>query len=234
MWYSGRFFGRTFRPPSIGNPPMREMTQDELDRFVDACHRAGAYGLAPYSSGNMSWRLGEDHMAVTASGSWLGELRPDHVAVCRLADGTTANGVKPTCEARFHQGALLARPDVNVVLHFQSPAATAVACMKRPALDFNVIVEVPYYIGEPAWVDYHAPGSPELADAVIRAMRGHDLAILKNHGQVTVGASFDDAIQRAGFFELACGILISGRTVSSIPPAAVDALREAARGKGSV
>ena len=213
---------------------MREMTKDELDRFVDACHRAGAYGLVRYSSGNMSWRLDEGYMAVTASRSWLGELRPDQVAVCRLSDGASANGVTPTCEARFHQGILLARPDVNVVLHFQSPAATTVACMKKPDGDFNIILEVPYYIGDPAWVDCRGPGSPELADAVIRAMRDHDLAILRNHGQVTIGADFDEALQRAGFFELACEILISGRPVASIPPADVAALRAAGRGHGGV
>ena len=39
------------------------------------------------------------------------------------------------------------------------------------------------------------------------AMAGHNVAILGNHGEVTVGKDFREAIQRALFFELACTIL---------------------------
>ena len=40
------------------------------------------------------------------------------------------------------------------------------------------------------------------------AMKDSNIVILANHGLVTVGVDFNDAIQRAVFFELACQILI--------------------------
>ena len=59
-----------------------------------------------------------------------------------------------------------------------------------------------------AIVPYIAPGSSELAQVVTSAMRDHDLVILRNHGQVTIGKDFREALQRAAFFELACKILV--------------------------
>ncbi|HRU06828.1 MAG TPA: class II aldolase/adducin family protein, partial [Candidatus Brocadiia bacterium] len=128
-------------------------------------------------------------------------------------------------EAGFHRGVLLARSEMNVVFHFQSRFATAFACAAKPVVDFNVIPEIPYYIGEIGWVDYLAPGSPELADEVIRVMRGCDLAFMRNHGLVTVGKDFDDALQKAAFFELACEILASGVKTAPLTPDAAAALR---------
>jgi len=80
-----------------------------------------------------------------------------------------------------------------------------------------VIPELPIYVGEPAVVKYSPPGSKELADETIAAMQGHDLAILQNHGQVVVGKDFNDTIQKAGFFELACQILTTQDKPNFIP-----------------
>ena len=77
-------------------------------------------------------------------------------------------------------------------------------------MNYDIIVEVPCYIGPVAVVPYLLPGSPELADAVVAAMTGHDMAQMRNHGQITVGTTFDDAIQRAAFFELACEVILRG------------------------
>ena len=111
-------------------------------------------------------------------------------------------------EIGFHAGVLRARSDVNVVLHFQSPAATTLACSNPEAVNFNVIAEVPYYIGPIAVVPFIAPGSAELASAVTAALVNRNMAVLRNHGLVTVGGSYEEATQRAVFFELACRIIV--------------------------
>jgi ribulose-5-phosphate 4-epimerase/fuculose-1-phosphate aldolase len=41
-------------------------------------------------------------------------------------------------------------------------------------------------------------------------MKDHDLVLMQNHGEVTVGKSYEEAIQRAVFFELACRIIVVG------------------------
>jgi ribulose-5-phosphate 4-epimerase/fuculose-1-phosphate aldolase len=181
-----------------------------LREFTDAAHKAASLGLLSCSSGNLSARLDQDRFLASASGSWLAELTADQIALCRLSDGASLNNLTPTVEIRFHQAILKMRPDVNVVLHFQSPYATAVAADKDPLrYNFNVIIEVPVYIKTPACIEFHPPGSPELAACVAEKMRDREMLIMKNHGLVTVGTGYRDAIQKATFFELACRILLT-------------------------
>jgi ribulose-5-phosphate 4-epimerase/fuculose-1-phosphate aldolase len=202
------------------------VSRDErIAEFIAACRQAASAGLVRASSGNMSCRLDQDLMAVTAKGAWLARMNDAAVAVSRITDGVCVNGRTPSVESAFHTGILRARPDVNVVLHCQSPCATAVACGQREDLDFNVIPEVPFHVGAPALVDYFDPGSPELADAVIAALTGRDLALLRNHGQVVVGKDFDAVLQKAVFFELACEILLHGKCIRPMPREGIDALR---------
>ena len=155
------------------------------------------------SSGNLSWRVG-DKMLVSGTGSWLPVLTPEKVAVCDIMSGQVENGVRPSMESVFHLGILRERPEVNVVLHFQSEYATVVACMKNKPSNFNVTLEVPYRVGGVAVVPYYRPGSLELANAVIEAMKDHDAVLLSNHGQVVCGRDFDEVLERALFFEMAC------------------------------
>ncbi len=204
---------------------------DELTvEFVNACREVERLGLVRCSSGNMSRRIGDGLALLTASGAWLGKMEPGSVLICSIETGECVNGVKPTCESAFHLGILRARPECSVVLHHQSPFATAIACGDPGSYDFNVIVEVPVYIGKPAIVPYSPPGSRELADGIVSAMEKHELAILLNHGLVTVGRSYDDAIQKAWFFELACQILLSGAPINSLPAEAVAQLQKLKKG----
>jgi ribulose-5-phosphate 4-epimerase/fuculose-1-phosphate aldolase len=180
------------------------------DVFVAQARRVGAAGLTLCSSGNLSWRVADDEALVSSTGSWLPELTADKVTLCRISDGAVLDGLKPSMESSFHLGVMRARPDVGVVLHFQSTYATAVACMKKKPANFNVTAEVPCYLGrEIPVLPYFRPGSPELAAAVTEAMRTHDCVLLANHGQVVCGRDFDDAFQKAMFFEMACGIIVN-------------------------
>lgn len=199
-----------------------------ISAFIDACRLAAEADLMRYSSGNMSCRLDGGLMAVTAKGSWLGRMSRESVSICRIDTGAPEDDCIPSVESGFHAGIYRARPDVNAVLHCQSPFATAIACGACDGLDFNVIPEIPFYVGKPGLVDYKNPGSRELADAVIGAAEKHDLVLLRNHGQVVVGKDLDAVIQKAGFFELACQIILCGQNVRPMPPAGIEALRSRA------
>lgn len=205
------------------------VTDVQIDVFTHAAREVARRGLVQCSSGNLSWRLDEEQVLLSASRSWLERLTSAEVSVCSLEDGRILNTVPPTCEVNLHLGVLRRRSDWNVVLHYQSPWATAIACTERTDWDFNLIIEVPVYIGTPAVVPYLPPGSSELADAVGAAMAGHNTVILRNHGLVTAGRDFDEAIQRAVFFELACQILLLSDAPAPLPASALPRLRQAGR-----
>ena len=122
------------------------ITNLEIEEFVKQAHRVGDAGLTICSSGNLSWRIG-DEVLISGTGSWVPNIQKEKVAICNLATGQSVNGVKPSMEHVFHLGVLRERPDMNVVLHFQSPYATAIACMKQQPADFNVTAEIPCHVG---------------------------------------------------------------------------------------
>ena len=179
-----------------------------MNAFINAAHKTAQHGLVLCGSGNLSCRKDEHHMLISASGSWLSDITEDQIAICRIKDGVCINEKKPSIELGFHQAVLNQRRDVNTVLHFQSPFATALACSDdiESAKDLPLLPEIPYYIGPVATVPYMTPGSDDLAQAVATALLGHDLVILQNHGQVTVGKNYQEALQRAVFFEFAAAI----------------------------
>ena len=213
---------------------MKNISASQFRLFVAACRSVGReYDLVRCSSGNMSWRVDAERMLVTATRSWLPRLTATQVSVLRLRDGAVLNGVKPSVEAGFHRGVLLARPEARVVLHFQSPFVTTLSCCDGvETTNFFVTPEVPYYIGEIGIVPFLQPGSAELADAVIGVLKTRGMVVLRNHGAVTVGVTFDEAIQKAVFFELACqAIVLAGKKVRAMPTKESDFLqRESGRG----
>jgi ribulose-5-phosphate 4-epimerase/fuculose-1-phosphate aldolase len=216
---------------------MTDVSRDAVERFVRACREAGDRGLARCSSGNLSQRIDGERMLVTATRSWMARLTADDVAVCRIADGVCLDGRRPTVEVNLHAGILRARPDIDVVMHFQAPHATTLTCQDSRDVNFFVIPEIPFYIGPIGHVPYLPPGSQELADATVEVMRDHNLALMANHGQVTVARNLDHAIQNAVFFELACQIIVEGG--DKVTPLTDEAARElmalgSKAGKGAV
>lgn len=178
--------------------------------FISVAHRIAKLGLVKCSSGNLSMRVEKDLMLITATGSWMEELQEKDISLCNIDDGSVLNDVPPSVELKLHSGIYKARSDINVVLHFQSPYATAVACIEPSFENFNIIPEVPYYIGPIARIPFYPPGSERLALAVKEKAYSSNLIIMQNHGLVTMADNVELLIKRAIFFELACQILFIG------------------------
>ena len=106
------------------------ITEEHIQKFLEQAHRVGDAALTICSSGNLSWRIGDEAL-VSGTGSWVPSLQKEKVSQCLVATGEVLNGVKPSMESGFHLGVLRERPDCDVVLHSQSPFATAVACMQE-------------------------------------------------------------------------------------------------------
>ena len=184
------------------------ITEQHVKEFVAQARRVGELGLTICSSGNLSWRIG-DKALISGTGSWVPSLRPEQVSICNVATGEILNGVKPSMESVFHLGVMRQRPDVGVVLHFQSPYATQVACSAVRPQSYNVTAEIPLHVGRVIpEIPFFRPGSPELAKAVVDALATRNSALMLKHGQVVCGKDFDDVIQRAMFFEMACRICV--------------------------
>ena len=101
--------------------------------------------------------------------------------------------------------------------------------MKNRPTNFNVTAEIPCHVGsEIPVVPYYRPGSKELAQGVIDALKDHNSVLLLKHGQVVCGKDFDQAFERA----MSCRIIIqSGGDYTVLTPEEIDDLETYILGK---
>jgi L-fuculose-phosphate aldolase len=188
-------------------------------------------GLVESSAGNVSVRLDEARMLVSASGCELGALTRERVSVVALEDGKVVEGPEPSLEKELHRRVYRVRGKVQAVLHCQSRAATLLACQEDPPANLDFIPEVPAYVQAHVYVSYATPGSEELAESVAHAFEDPEVTVvqMRNHGQVIIGSSWRKAVRRAAFFELACWMASRGTPLRTISPDEAVLLRTYAR-----
>jgi ribulose-5-phosphate 4-epimerase/fuculose-1-phosphate aldolase len=185
--------------------------------FEETCQKIASLKLVQASSGNLSERskFNEGEFFITSTGCWFETMDHQQKVRCSLETKKKIDkdSPDPSSEILMHALTLENRPDVNVVLHYQPVHGTLISCIFDAELlpDFNVIPEVPYYINKISYVTYHKPGSVELAQCVSNALKEQNLVIMRNHGLTVVGCNFEQVLQRAIFFELACEILVKAR-----------------------
>lgn len=56
------------------------ITNEQIEQFIAQAHRVGDAGLTICSSGNISWRIG-DEVLLSGTGSWVPSLPKEKVAV---------------------------------------------------------------------------------------------------------------------------------------------------------
>ncbi|NTW25061.1 MAG: class II aldolase/adducin family protein, partial [Lentimicrobium sp.] len=89
------------------------MKKSELEDFVHWAHEAGKQGLVKCSSGNMSQRLGDGTMLISATGTWLSEITVDDISHISVDNEIAYNTIKPSAENRLHRQIFQKRPDIN-------------------------------------------------------------------------------------------------------------------------
>lgn len=190
--------------------------------------------LAWGTSGNISARLDEKRMLITASGTEMGHLKPDDFALCNFETGTWEGNRKPSKEVPMHTGIYQVREDANVILHSSPFYTTLIASSEEPIVS-ELFIETMYFLEDVAYVDYFHPGTVELGEAVKEQAENGHVIILKNHGVILFDDSFSDAVMRLETLEMACRMIITAKSagvkLTKIPDQVVRDFLENARYK---
>lgn len=202
----------------------QDRDEARIEQLVAAAHEAWAERLLVATSGNTSVRLDGGRFAISAARSSLGRLRREEVLVLELGEaaggsaGTPDSSLRPSREAPLHRLVYQSCPRVGSVLHCQSFAATVFCCREGPLPELGFIPEVPVYLRRVGDVPYLPPGSANLARAVAGAFSDSEVRVvqLRNHGQVAIGATPGEAVERAAFFELACRLALVSETRTAL------------------
>lgn len=171
--------------------------------MVDVSNYLYKKGIVPGKSGNISIRIIEDNLngvAVTSGGSSFKTLTEEDILIVDMEGNMiSSSNKKPTSELHMHLQIYKKRKDIGAIVHTHSPIATgfAFAGKKLERMEgFGPIDE--RYI---PFVEYHPPGSDDLAEAVSDGLKKEDVVILKSHGVVALGKNLDEAVLLAEFIE---------------------------------
>ncbi|HUI05172.1 MAG TPA: class II aldolase/adducin family protein, partial [Acidimicrobiales bacterium] len=170
---------------------------DEREAVASASRYLAEKGLVIGTAGNISARR-DDLIAVTPTGSDLGDLTAEMITIIDLAGEVVDGEFAPTSEVPLHTG-IYAATNALAVTHAHAMASTALSCChdELPPLHYSCLE----LGGAPRTAAYATFGSQELADNVIKALEGRNAAMMQNHGSVAYGSTMKDAIHRLELLE---------------------------------
>ncbi len=171
---------------------------------------AGYRGLLWGTGGNLSARYSEADFLITERGTRLDQLEAQNLVLCPLL-GEAGQPPQASSEVQLHRRIYQRRPDVHCVIHLSPLYTTLIACSDLE-LPTDLVPEAALYLGQIARVPYIRPGTDDLARAVAEAL-GDDryVAIMTNHGAVTVGDSSLTAFRRMETLEFLCRMVVTAR-----------------------
>lgn len=102
----------------------------EAGRFLDS------KGWVPATSGNISVRLDEERIAITASGRHKGRLTEKDILLVDREGNSLVDG-KPSAETLLHVLIYRLYPEVNAVVHTHSPNATLISRLVRDKVELE-------------------------------------------------------------------------------------------------
>jgi L-fuculose-phosphate aldolase len=200
-------------------------TREQLTEAARACRVLDMEGHGDMTLGHLSMR------DTAGRGFWmkrnqigLGEvLGPDDFVLVDWDGQKIAGGGGRHTEWPIHSEILLARADVNVVVHthpfYTSVFSAATEPLQPYTLDADQFLDVPRHEVDVALITVKSEGQ-----GIAQALGAHSAVLLGNHGVIFCGATIEQAICAGIFLERACKAHLVGRAANlktSMPDRAV-------------
>lgn len=166
--------------------------------------------LAWGTSGNLSRRLNNEHMLITASGTKMAELTEDDFVQWNIQTGEKLGARKASKETPMHSGIYANRPDANAILH-SSPFYTTLFACSNEKIHSELFIETMYYLEHIAYADYFHPGTAELGQAIAEQALSANIIMMRNHGVVVFDDTIGDALMRLETLEMACRMMLKAK-----------------------
>lgn len=171
---------------------MSDLTEiEKRQSIIDACLEMNRLGVNQGTSGNISLRH-EDHILITPTSTPYDQLRPEDIVRMNM-DGSTEGRLQASSEWRFHRDIMVAKPEVNAIVHAHPTYSTIIAITGRP------IPAIHYMIAVAGGDDikcapYATFGSEELSAHAVEALKDRKACLLEHHGIIAVGTSLSKAL----------------------------------------
>ncbi len=140
-------------------------------------------GLVTGFNGNISARLDNDTILITATGTCLGYLKEQDIVSLNLETGEVAGG-KASSERFMHSEVYKNFPDIKAVVHTH-PTYTNGYFLSNETLEPKTF-EAKFYLGMVKSVPQSTP-SVTAMEPVIKEFKVSNIVVLRNHGVVAMG-----------------------------------------------
>lgn len=177
--------------------------------LVDAGHWIAEKCMTWGSAGNLSVRLNEDEMLITASGTCFASLDDSSFTRYNIRTGQIS-GAKPSKELPVHLAIYRQSSWAGAVLH-ASPFYATLAAVSDLPLRNDLFVENMYYLQRMVTIPYAHPGSRDLAESVAQAAAHANVILMKNHGVILYDYSMAEARQTLEILENTCRMCLEAQ-----------------------
>ncbi|MBF0479095.1 MAG: class II aldolase/adducin family protein [Candidatus Omnitrophica bacterium] len=144
--------------------------------------------LASALNGNMSVRVDEKRIILSATKTCLGRLSEKDLLLCDN-DGNSLEAGKVTSEKLMHTSIYKNFPDVRAVIHTHTPYVNGYF-MEHPVF-VPRIFEAKLYLGEIKAIDQSLPTVQDI-NPVLAELKSKGLAVLRHHGVLATGPELFD------------------------------------------
>lgn len=173
------------------------MVMSDVEKLVESMKQLFFLGLINPRGGNGSVKVSDKYVAVTPSGLGKQWLTVEDLVICEISSGEIVKGDhRPTVELGVHLGIYRAITEARAVLHAHPPIALALFDTGLPEWWNQPLVEVSYSVGKVSVVEERPPGSLELANAVVEAVKRvrSRIVAVPHHGVFAWGRSIEEAL----------------------------------------
>ncbi|TRX71742.1 class II aldolase/adducin family protein [Carboxylicivirga sp. M1479] len=164
-------------------------------------------GLTTSLGGNISMRLDDDLIGITASETDKGKIKAKGIAIVTMQGKVVDSSLKVSMETGMHLAIYKTRPDVKAIVHAHAPMGSLFVAMDRE-VNTHLLAEAYTILGQPGMAEYGAPGSKKLADKVALVSKTSNVILMKNHGVLAVGSSMLQAFDRIEVLENAAKMTV--------------------------
>jgi L-fuculose-phosphate aldolase len=149
-------------------------------------------------------------------------LKPENIAVVDMDGNYIEDEYMATVELPMHLEIYKARPEITVILH-SHPLWSSVfaACGKN--IPLSLAEQALFLGGEIICAEYGTVGSMAIAKNIVAAL-GKDkrAALMRNHGSVVLGNSFDEVFALSDFLEHGAQVILFGKLLGGVIEVAPD------------
>jgi L-ribulose-5-phosphate 4-epimerase len=205
------------------------LLQHLREQVIEVGLEAHRRGIVHGTAGNFSVRDPESGLvAISPTGMPYGAMVPSDVCIVDL-DARVHDGVrKPSSETPMHTMIMKHRPDISAIVHTHAHYCTVISTFK-PRLP-PILTETVLVLGRDVPVTrYGETGTPDIGMSVIESMTTESRAvIMKNHGLICFGSTFEQGLLYALIAEEAARVYIDalaangGREPDLVPDHLID------------